>query len=121
MCPMPKVMRPPIVPKRPRKEIQIAEREACSWRVHQIEVMATKPGEMVASKAPRRKRTVAREAKEEQVAVSIRIVAQAMMFTVRRSQLNGSIYAISFWEKSLTAEEFRDGEALKEGDAGVFH
>jgi len=78
---MPKVRSPPIVPKKPRKEIQMLEREACSWRVHQMEVMATKPGEMVDSKAPRRKRTVAREAKEEQVAVSIRIAAQRMMFT----------------------------------------
>jgi hypothetical protein len=82
MWPMPKVMRPPIVPKKPRKEIQIAEREACSWRVHQMPVIATKPGEMVASNMPRKKRTVASPAKEEHVAVSMRIEAHAMMLTL---------------------------------------
>jgi hypothetical protein len=43
--------------------------------------MATKPGDIVDSNMPRRKRTVARPAKEEQVAVSIRMLAQRMMFT----------------------------------------
>ena len=46
-------------------------------------VMTTKPGEMVASNIPRRNRTVARLAKEEHVAVIMRIEAQRMMLTVR--------------------------------------
>jgi hypothetical protein len=37
--------------------------------------MATKPGEIVLSNMPRRKRTVARPAKLEQVAVSVRMLA----------------------------------------------
>ena len=82
MCPMPKVMSPPMQPKNPRNEIQMAERDACSCLVHHMEVMATKPGEIVASKMPRKKRTVARPAKEEQEAVIMRMLAQRMMFTI---------------------------------------
>ena len=82
MCPMPNVMSPPMVPKNPRKEIHIAEREACSCLVHQIPVIATKPGEIVASNMPRRKRTVASPAKELHVAVSMRMEAHATMLTV---------------------------------------
>jgi hypothetical protein len=44
--------------------------------------MATNPGDIVASNMPRRKRTVARPAKEEQVAVSMRMEAHVMMLTV---------------------------------------
>ena len=75
-----------MVPKKPRKETQIADREACSCLVHQIPVIATKPGEIVASNMPRRKRTLARLAKDEVVAVSMRIEAQMMMLTVSRQQ-----------------------------------
>jgi hypothetical protein len=43
--------------------------------------MATKPGEIVASKMPRKNRTVARPAKELQEAVIKRILAQIMILT----------------------------------------
>jgi hypothetical protein len=46
-------------------------------------VMATNPGVMVDSNTPRKKRAVARPAKEEQLAVIMRIPAQRIILAPR--------------------------------------
>lgn len=71
-----------MVPKQPRELIQKADRLACSCLVHHIPVIATKPGEIVASKIPKKKRTVAKPANESHAAVIIRMLAHAIMLTI---------------------------------------
>ena len=65
------------------KFTQSADRLACSCLVHQVDVIKTKPGEIVDSNIPRKKRTVARPANDEQEAVIIKILAQAMILIPR--------------------------------------
>lgn len=69
-------------------------------------MIATKPGEIVASNIPSMKRTVARPAKEEHVAVIMRIEAQRMMLTVSVSS-----DCLQGWRK-LASKELGDGKAL---------
>jgi hypothetical protein len=89
MCPSPKVRRPPKVLKIPLKVIQIQARAICSSLVHQIPVIATKPGEIVDSKTPKKNRAVAKPPKELQEAVIINILDQIMMLAPR-NLANGS-------------------------------